>query len=104
MRRSPKERITNELAHDICVRESDKAMPSGSTANLGKSYVIELKATNCQSGATLARQEAEVSDKEHVLAALAKATQGIREKLGEALVVGEIGVVECPTDQLLKAQ
>ena len=85
MRRSPQERITNDLAHDICVREAEKAMLGGSIASLGKSYAIELKAANCQTGVTLARQTAEAPDKEHVLAALAKAAQGIRAKLGESL-------------------
>jgi DNA-binding winged helix-turn-helix (wHTH) protein/tetratricopeptide (TPR) repeat protein len=85
MRHSPQQRITNELAHDICVREAEKAMLAGSIAALGKSYAIELKATNCQTGATLARQEAQAPDKEHVLRALAKAAEGIRQKLGESL-------------------
>jgi eukaryotic-like serine/threonine-protein kinase len=85
MRHAPQERITNEIAHDICMREAEKAMLGGSIASLGKSYAIELKATNCRTGATLARQEGVASDKEHVLAALAKATQGMRAKLGESL-------------------
>jgi tetratricopeptide (TPR) repeat protein len=85
MRRSPQEHISNDLARDICVREADKAMLGGSIASLGKSYVIELKATSCQSGRTLAREHAEAADKEHVLQALAKAAQGMRVKLGESL-------------------
>jgi hypothetical protein len=35
------------------VREREKAMLEGSIASLGKSYAIELKATNCQTAATL---------------------------------------------------
>jgi tetratricopeptide (TPR) repeat protein len=73
------------LARDICVREAEKAMLGGSIARLGKSYAIELKATDCQSGSTLAREQAEAEDKEHVLQALAKAAHGIRAKLGESL-------------------
>jgi hypothetical protein len=64
MRRSPHEHVTNNLARDICVREASEAMLSGSIASLGKSYVIELKATNCQTGATLASQQAEAADRE----------------------------------------
>jgi DNA-binding winged helix-turn-helix (wHTH) protein/tetratricopeptide (TPR) repeat protein len=85
MGRSPQERVTNDFAHDICVREAEKAMLGGSIASLGKSYAIELKATNCQTGATLARQQAEAPDKEHVLQAIASAAQGMRAKLGESL-------------------
>jgi DNA-binding winged helix-turn-helix (wHTH) protein/tetratricopeptide (TPR) repeat protein len=85
MRRLPEERITNDAAHDICVREAAKMMLSGSIAVLGKTYLIELKAANCRAGTTLARQEAQAPDKEHILAALAKAAQGMRAKLGESL-------------------
>jgi DNA-binding winged helix-turn-helix (wHTH) protein/tetratricopeptide (TPR) repeat protein len=85
MGRSPQEHVTNGLAHDICVREADKAMLGGSIASMGKSYVIELKATNCQTGATLARQQADAPDKEHVLQAIATAAQRMRARLGESL-------------------
>ena len=85
MRRSPQEHITQDLARDICVREADKAMLDGSIASLGKAYALELKATNCQTGAVLARQYAEAPDKEHVLPALAKVVEGMRAKLGESL-------------------
>jgi DNA-binding winged helix-turn-helix (wHTH) protein/tetratricopeptide (TPR) repeat protein len=85
MRRSPEEPFSNDLAFDICVREGDKAMLGGSIARLDKRYVIGLKTTDCQTGATLAREQAEAADREHVLQALAKAAQGMRAKLGESL-------------------
>jgi tetratricopeptide (TPR) repeat protein len=85
MRRSSQEHITNDLARDICMREADAATIEGSIAGLGRHYVIELKATNCQTAATLARELTEAVDKEHVLEALVRATQGMRAKLGESL-------------------
>jgi DNA-binding winged helix-turn-helix (wHTH) protein len=85
MRRSPQEHITNDLAREICVREAKKAILGGSIASLGKSYALDLKAANCQSGAILAREHAEAADKEHVLSGLAKAAQGMRARLGESL-------------------
>src|SRR5262249_7378309 len=54
-------------------------------AGLGKGYSIDLKTTQCETGATLAREHAEAGDKDHVLSALSKAAQGIRAKLGESL-------------------
>ena len=96
MRRSPRDRITNDLAHDICVREAEKAMLGGSIAGLGKGYVIELLATNCQTGATLARQQAQAADKEHVLDAIGVAAKGMRSKLGESLT--SIEKLAPPTD------
>ena len=85
MRRSPEEHFTNQLAHDVCVREGQKAMIGGSIARLGSTYVIEVKATTCRTGSTLARDQAEAADKDHVLPALAQAAQRMRAKLGESL-------------------
>ena len=77
--------ITNDIAHDVCVRERQKATLGGSIAKLDKTYQIALQAINCQTGATLAREQAEAEDKDHVLKALAKAATGMRAKLGESL-------------------
>ena len=85
MGRKAEERITNQVAHDICVRENEKAMIAGSIASLGKTYAVTLEATNCQTGATLAREQAEAEDKEHVLRAVSNAANGLRGKLGESL-------------------
>lgn len=79
------DRISNQVAHDICVREGYKAMIGGAIASLGKTYAITLTATNCQTGTSLAREQAEAEDKEHVLRAVATAASGLRAKLGESL-------------------
>ena len=78
-------RITNRIAHDICVREGVAATIDGSIENLGKDYVITLQAVTCQGGATLARDQIQVGDKEHVLSALGTAATAMRAKLGESL-------------------
>jgi tetratricopeptide (TPR) repeat protein len=85
MGRAPGERITNDIAREVCVRERQKATIGGSIASLGKTYAIALQAVNCQTGATLAREQAEAEDKEHVLEAVAKAATAMRAKLGESL-------------------
>jgi eukaryotic-like serine/threonine-protein kinase len=85
MGRSPDQPLTNQIAREICQRESEKAMIGGSIASLGKSYAIALQASNCETGETIARQQAVAQDKEHVLQALSSAAKGMREKLGESL-------------------
>ncbi len=50
MGRPAGERITNQIAREICQREGEKAMIGGSIASLGKTYAITLQATNCQTG------------------------------------------------------
>src|SRR5258708_39352401 len=42
MRRPSEERITSQIAHDICVREGAAATIDGAIASLGKSFVITL--------------------------------------------------------------
>jgi len=78
-------RITNQIAHDICVREGVAATIDGSIENLGKDYIITLQAITCQGGATLAREQIQAGDKEHVLNALGTASTAMRAKLGESL-------------------
>lgn len=85
MGRAPDQLVTNEAAREVCVREREKAMISGSITGLGGSYTIFLHATNCETGETLAREQVESTDKARVLAALGTATIGIRQKLGESL-------------------
>jgi tetratricopeptide (TPR) repeat protein/predicted Ser/Thr protein kinase len=85
MGRPAGQRITNDIAHEVCVRAGQKATIGGSIAELGKTYAIALQAINCQTGATLAREEAEAEDKEHAIKAVAKAATGMRAKLGESL-------------------
>ena len=85
MRRPAGQRITNDIAQEVCAREGQKATIGGSIASLGTNYQIALQAINCQTGATLAREQAEAENKEHVLKALSKAAMGMRAKLGESL-------------------
>jgi len=81
----PGKRITNQIAHDVCVREGAAATIDGVIASLGKSYVITLQAITCQDGSTLAREQVQADDKEHVLNALGTATTAMRSRLGESL-------------------
>jgi eukaryotic-like serine/threonine-protein kinase len=85
MGRSPDERLTTDVARDLCLRVGSKAMLSGSVASLGSQYVLTLNAINCQSGDSLAQQQAQASSKEQVLAALGNAASKLRSTLGESL-------------------
>jgi len=82
---APASHITNQIAHDICVRDGAAATIDGSIESLGKNYVITLQAITCQRGATLAREQIQAGDKEHVLNALGTAATAMRSKLGESL-------------------
>jgi serine/threonine protein kinase/Flp pilus assembly protein TadD len=85
MGRPSGERITSDVAKEICLREGVKAMLTGSIASLGSHYVITVGAVNAQTGDSLAREQVEADDKEQVLKSLDKAASGLRQKLGESL-------------------
>ena len=85
MGRSPDERLTNDVAREICLRLNVKAMLTGTIASLGNHYVITLGVINPQNGDSLAREQVEAESKEAVLKALDKAASNLRQKLGESL-------------------
>jgi tetratricopeptide (TPR) repeat protein len=85
MGRPADERVTGNVAREICEREHIKAMLSGSIATLGSQYVVALDATNCATGDSLAREQVTAASKEAVLPAVGKAASSLRGKLGESL-------------------
>jgi len=87
MNRSPEERVVGAVAREVCQRRQVKALLEGSIAGLGSNYVVTLNAVNCQTGDSLAREQAEARSKEEVLAALGKAAASLRGKLGESLAM-----------------
>jgi eukaryotic-like serine/threonine-protein kinase len=94
---TPGARITNQIAHDICVRDAAAATIDGSIASLGKNYVITLQAIACQGGATLSREQIQANDKEHVLNAVGTAATAMRARLGESR--GSIQKLNRPLEQ-----
>lgn len=79
------ERLTKELARDLCQRVGSKAVLAGSIASLGTHYAIGLQAFNCITGEGLGDEQVEADSRERVLKALSEAATSIREKLGESL-------------------
>src|ERR1051326_4602993 len=85
MQRSPDDRVTKDVAREICERQGLKAYIAGSISNLGSHFVITLEAVNAQTADTLAREQVEAESKEQVLSTLGQAAIKLREKLGESL-------------------
>ncbi len=85
MGRPPGERLTPDVAREICLRTRAKAMLTGSITRLGSQYVIGLKAVNCATGEVLAETQGQAAEKEAVLKALDAAAVSLRGKLGESL-------------------
>jgi len=94
MGRRPDERLTRDVARDICQRTASKAMIGGAISQLGQSYVISLDATNCRTGDTIEKTQVQAQTKDAVLHALGAAVEELRGKLGESLA--SIGKYDAP--------
>jgi len=97
MGRSPDDRLTRDVAREICERQGLKAMLTGSISRLGSHYVITLEAVNAHSGDSIAREQVEANSKEQVLSALGNAASALRGKLGESL--SSVKKFEVPVEQ-----
>jgi tetratricopeptide (TPR) repeat protein len=85
MNQNVHDRMTQEVAREVCLRTNSKAMLAGSIGAVGSHYLVGLKAVNCQNGDTLASAEAEAAGRDDVLRALGTAGNQLRQKLGESL-------------------
>jgi serine/threonine protein kinase/tetratricopeptide (TPR) repeat protein len=84
MGHSPGETLTVKVATELCERAGGKAVLAGSIAALGSAYVLGLNAISCQSGSSLAREEAQAPTKERVLDTLHATARSLRRRLGES--------------------
>jgi eukaryotic-like serine/threonine-protein kinase len=94
-------KLTPEVVREVCQRAGSKAYIAGSIARLGSQYVVAVEAVNCQSGDTLAQEQATASSKEKVLDALSGAASRVRAELGESLAT--VQKYDLPLDQATTA-
>jgi serine/threonine protein kinase/Tfp pilus assembly protein PilF len=98
MDRSPDDRLTREVAKDICERQGVKAMLLGSISSIGSRYMVSLEAVNSHTSETIAQEHFEVEGKEQVLKSLGPAASRLREALGEEL--SSIQKFDAPIEQV----
>ncbi len=91
------QRLTPDLARDVCVRAHSKALLKGSISTLGSQYVLALNAINCANGDPLARAQNPAANKDAVLDVLGKTFGNVRAKLGESL--SSINKYDMPLEQ-----
>ncbi len=84
MEKSPSERLTQDVAREVCERVNATTVVDGSIAALGSQYVLGLNALNCRTGESLAQEQVTADGKEKVLTALGNAATQLRSKLGES--------------------
>jgi tetratricopeptide (TPR) repeat protein len=97
MGRDASERLTPELAREVCQRLATRAMVRGSISKLGALYVLLLEATECASGASLAREQGEAQSAEQVLPTLGQMATRLRTRVGES--IKSVQAFDVPVEQ-----
>ncbi|BCS34856.1 hypothetical protein TBR22_A40820 [Luteitalea sp. TBR-22] len=85
MGRDAATRLTHDVAREVCQRLGVKAMIDGRLAPFGSHYLLTLAATDCRTGETLGRMQADASGSEAVLTELGTLASQLRTTLGESL-------------------
>ena len=97
MGRPKDQRLTQDVAREVCQRTGSKALLEGSVSSLGSHYAIGLNALNCHTGDALGSEQIEADSREHVLKALGESVTKMREKLGESLA--SVQKYDAPVEQ-----
>ncbi len=76
-------KLTPEIARAVCVNTNSKLVISQAIADIGNGYVLELRALDCGSGATLEKEDVDIGQRNQIVHALGVAAARLRAKLGE---------------------
>jgi DNA-binding winged helix-turn-helix (wHTH) protein len=82
--------LSPAVSRQLCERIGSAAVLDGSIGRLGQAWVLALHARSCSSGASMDEEQAQVSRKEDVLAALGQMGARLRRHLGESFSTLEI--------------
>ncbi len=85
MGRPDNQRMTPEVARDVCLRTGSKAVLDGKISKLGSHYFVNLNAVACESSDALASAQGEAARRDDVLATLSRLATQLRAGLGESL-------------------
>jgi len=77
------QKITPDLAREICLRTNSRAVIASSIADAGNHYRIELQGLDCQSGKILAASRLASPTRDQIIHTLGAAAEQLRGKLGE---------------------
>ncbi len=85
MRRQADQNLSQPVAREVCERNGGQAVIAGEIVSVGSHYLIILDALDCASGNAISRAKTEAVSKEDVLKSLGRATEQLRQQLGESL-------------------
>jgi tetratricopeptide (TPR) repeat protein len=84
MRRPAEQRLTADVASEICERAGIKAFVTGSIVSVGAHYLVRLDVVNARTGDYLASEQVDAADRGAVLKAISQASSTLRGRLGES--------------------
>jgi eukaryotic-like serine/threonine-protein kinase len=79
----PTTKLTPEVARQICAKTNSKMVISQSIGDAGNGYHLQMRALDCWSGATLAKEHADIGQRNEVVHELGITAARLRAKLGE---------------------
>jgi DNA-binding winged helix-turn-helix (wHTH) protein/tetratricopeptide (TPR) repeat protein len=85
MGRPDGQRMTPDVARDVCLRTGSKAVLDGKISSLGSHYLMSLNAVACDGGDALASAQGEAARRDDVLTTLSRMATQLRAALGESL-------------------
>jgi eukaryotic-like serine/threonine-protein kinase len=79
----PTAKLTAEVARQVCLNTNSKLVISQSIGDAGNGYHLQMRALDCGSGATLAKEQADIGKRDEVVHELGVTAARLRAKLGE---------------------
>ena len=79
----PATKLTPEIARQVCLNTNSRMVISQSISDAGNRYHLQILALDCGSGATLAREQADIDLRSQVVHELGVTAARLRAKLGE---------------------
>jgi DNA-binding winged helix-turn-helix (wHTH) protein len=76
-------KLTPEVARQICGKTNSRLVISQSISDAGNGYHLQMRALDCGSGATLARERVDIGKRNEVVHELGVTAARLRAKLGE---------------------
>jgi DNA-binding winged helix-turn-helix (wHTH) protein len=79
----PTTKLTADVARQICGKTNSKMVISQSIGDAGNGYHLQMRALDCGSGAVLAKEQADIRERNEVVHELGVTAARLRAKLGE---------------------
>jgi DNA-binding winged helix-turn-helix (wHTH) protein/Flp pilus assembly protein TadD len=76
-------KLTADVARQICGKTNSRMVISQSISDAGNGYHLRLEALDCASGATLAKEQAVISERSEIVHQLGVTAADLRARLGE---------------------